>query len=68
LKKKNSSEKVKSIDFFDDMPFLPSGGTVNTLFTSLSTPVNKANSLGFDPIVKIPGSNEKSEIKYKANL
>lgn len=38
----------------------PSGGTLETIKESLNHPEPKKTALGFDPLLKIPGSKEKA--------
>lgn len=56
---------MEKVEFFDDIPLTPSGGTLNTLVNSLSGPKSDTKRPDFDPLLKVIGKNEKVENKQK---
>jgi hypothetical protein len=65
-KLKNSGEELEKIDFTDDIPLTPSGGTLSTLQNSLDGPKAGGKRPEFDPLLKVIGENKKREIKHSA--
>ena len=73
-KLKENKEKLKKVQFFDEMYGSASGGTLETVFESINAVQSghKKNSLGFDPMLKNNGKNSKSDntckIEYQSRL
>jgi len=66
--KENHNESLKSIKFFDEMKGAASGGTIETLFESMTHPESKKTELGYDPLLKISGSPDKSKLEFRSKL
>ncbi|KRX09222.1 hypothetical protein PPERSA_05891 [Pseudocohnilembus persalinus] len=60
-------DKIKRIEFFDEMQQAFSGGTFATLQTSFLNPAAKTKT-DFDPLLKKIGTSEKSEFGLKTRL
>lgn len=45
----------------------PSGGTLSTIENMIKNPVPKKTKLGFDPLLLVPGKNEKTSNKFITN-
>lgn len=60
--KENNNEGLKRIQFFDEMAGAASGGTLETLFESMAHPESKKNNLGYDPLLKVPGTKDKAAV------
>jgi len=62
IQDKDSTEKLTTIKYFDEMKGEPSGGTLESILEIVSdvSAMLKTSELGFDPLLKKYGSKEKS--------
>lgn len=63
--KESHNQQLKKVEFFDYIKGAMSGGTFTTLQYSLANPPPKSK-LGFDPLIKKIGTNDKSENKFRS--
>jgi short subunit dehydrogenase-like uncharacterized protein len=54
IQRVSSSDELAEVTFFDELSGELSGGTLETIFTSLSGRKAVKNTLGFDPLMKTP--------------
>jgi len=66
--KENNNEGLKRIQFFDEMAGAASGGTLETLFESMAHPESKKTTLGYDPLLKIPGTKDKAAVGLSSKI
>lgn len=63
--KKSHNQNLKRVDHYDYIRGGMSGGTFTTLQYSMANPPPKSK-LGFDPLIKKIGENEKSTHKFRS--
>jgi len=62
-----AGDTLKKVQNFDEVLSAPSGGTIETMFHSFNLQ-KKKSKLGYDPLFKLNGSQERSEYKIKNRL
>ena len=63
-----AGDTLKKVQNFDEIISAASGGTIETLYNSFTLPRKKKSKLGYDPLFKLNGSQERSEYKIKNRL